>query len=34
MEKILKINPRDNVAVALQDLPAGSSVQADGQTIL
>lgn len=33
MEKILKINPRDNVAVALQDLPAGSSVQADGQTI-
>lgn len=29
-KKVLKVNPRDNVIVALLDLPAGSSVHLDG----
>jgi altronate hydrolase len=29
-KKVLKVNPKDNVIVALQDLPAGESVHLDG----
>jgi altronate hydrolase len=34
MQKILKIHPTDNVAVALTDLPSGCTVPFDGDTIL
>lgn len=29
-KKVLKVNPKDNVIVALMDLPAGESVHLDG----
>lgn len=33
-EKVLKIHPRDNVLVALRDLPEGEQIRYDGQTIV
>ncbi len=34
MQKFVKINPNDNVAVALEDLKAGSSVEVGGNTVV
>ncbi|WP_140920689.1 UxaA family hydrolase [Limnobaculum xujianqingii] len=34
MKQIIKIHPADNVAVALQDLMDGASVDVDGQTVI
>lgn len=34
MKQFIKIHPQDNVAVALQDLPANTLLKADNQTIL
>ncbi|MDF7680438.1 altronate dehydratase family protein [Enterobacteriaceae bacterium ESL0689] len=34
MKKTIKIHPADNVAVALEDLPAGYSVDIDGQSVV
>ncbi len=34
MSKILKINPRDTVAVALKDLKAGTELSTDGVTVI
>jgi altronate hydrolase len=33
MEKIIKINPKDNVVVALQDVKKGENIQVDGKTV-
>ena len=32
--KVLKVNPKDNVIVALQDLAKGEAVQYDGETYI